>query len=108
MNGPLCVHLRAICVHPRSMDRVSPEHLATWAIACLEKVGVPSAEARLVGESLVQTSAWGVDSHGILRLTHYLRRLTIGSVKPGAKPQVTRTGPVTAQVHGDDGLGIIH
>jgi ureidoglycolate dehydrogenase (NAD+) len=90
------------------LEHVDAKKLAAWAIACLEKVGVPAAEARLVGESLVQTSAWGVDSHGILRLTHYLRRLTIGSVKPGAKPQVTRTGPVTAQVHGDDGLGIIH
>jgi ureidoglycolate dehydrogenase (NAD+) len=82
--------------------------LARWAIACLEKVGVPSEEARLVGESLVQTSVWGVDSHGILRLTHYLRRLTIGSIKAAAVPVVTRTGPVTAMVHGEDGLGIVH
>jgi len=61
-----------------------------------------------VGESLVQTSVWGIDSHGILRLTHYLRRLTIGSVKPAAVPVVMRTGPVTAQIHGEDGLGIVH
>ena len=90
------------------MTRVPREKLAAWAIACLGKAGVPAEEARLVGESLVQTSAWGVDSHGILRLTHYLRRLTIGSVKPAAVPVVMKTGPVTAQVHGEDGLGIVH
>jgi len=90
------------------MQQVPRERLAAWAIACLEKVGVPEEEARLVGESLVQTSVWGIDSHGILRLTHYLRRLTIGSIKPAAVPVVMRTGPVTAQVHGEDGLGIIH
>lgn len=90
------------------MERVSQERLAAWAVACLEKAGVPPPEARLVGESLVLTSVWGVDSHGVLRLTHYLRRLTIGSIKAAAAPVVMRTGPVTAQVHGEDGLGIVH
>ena len=90
------------------MERVSRERLTAWAVACLEKVGVPPPEARLVGDSLVQTSVWGVDSHGVLRLTHYLRRMTIGSISPAAAPVVMRTGPVTAQVHGQDGLGIVH
>ena len=90
------------------MTRVKRERLGAWAIACLEKVGVPPPEARLVGDSLVQTSVWGIDSHGVLRLTHYLRRMTIGSIKAAATPVVMRTGPVTAQVHGEDGLGIIH
>jgi ureidoglycolate dehydrogenase (NAD+) len=90
------------------MHRVSSEQLTRWAVACLEKVGVPAAEAKLVGESLVQTSVWGVDSHGVLRLTHYLKRMTIGSISATAAPVVMRTGPVTAQVHGQDGLGIIH
>jgi len=90
------------------MHRVSPARLEEGAVACLEKVGVPPPEARLVGSSLVQTSTWGIDSHGILRLTHYLRRMTIGSIKPAAAPVVMRTGPVTAQVHGEDGLGIVH
>jgi ureidoglycolate dehydrogenase (NAD+) len=90
------------------MTRVGREELTRWAVACLEKVGVPPPEARLVGESLVQTSVWGVDSHGVLRLTHYLNRMTIGSISPFAAPLVMRTGPVTAQVHGQDGLGIVH
>src|SRR5258708_14059260 len=90
------------------MHRVSRERLTQWAVACLEKVGVPAPEAKVVGESLVQTSVWGIDSHGVLRLTHYLRRMTIGSISPSAAPVVMRTGPVTAQVHGNDGLGIVH
>ncbi|HSW82072.1 MAG TPA: Ldh family oxidoreductase [Usitatibacter sp.] len=90
------------------MQRVRRERLETWAVACLEKVGVPPPEAKLVGSSLVQTSVWGIDSHGVLRLTHYLNRMTIGSISPSAAPVVMRTGPVTAQVHGQDGLGIVH
>src|SRR5579859_859392 len=90
------------------MQRVPRDRLEPWALACLERVGVPHGEASLVASSLAQTSAWGIDSHGILRLTHYLRRLTIGSIKAAAAPVVMRTGPVTAQVHGEDGLGIVH
>src|SRR5919112_4096158 len=90
------------------MQKVAAQRLAAWARACLEKVGVPPPEAQLVADSLVQTSVWGVDSHGVLRLTHYLRRLTIGSIKAAATPVVMRSGPVTAQVHGEDGLGIVH
>jgi ureidoglycolate dehydrogenase (NAD+) len=90
------------------MQRVPRERLKAWAFACLRKVGVPDDEAKLVAESLVQTSVWGIDSHGVLRLTHYLRRLTIGSIKAASTPVVTRTSPVTAQVHGEDGLGIVH
>jgi len=90
------------------MQHVAKERLAAWALACLEKVGVPAPEAKLVSDSLVQTSVWGVDSHGVLRLTHYLRRMTLGSIKAAATPVVVRTGPVTAQVHGEDGLGIVH
>ena len=90
------------------MERVSAAHLAAWARDCLEKVGVPPPEAKLVADSLVQTSVWGIDSHGVLRLTHYLRRMTIGSVKAASTPVVMRSGPVTAQVHGEDGLGIVH
>lgn len=90
------------------MQLVPKQRLEAWATACLEKAGVPPPEAKLVADSLVQTSVWGIDSHGVLRLTHYLRRMTIGSVKAAATPVVMRTGPVTAQVHGEDGLGIVH
>jgi len=90
------------------MERVPPAALSAWARDCLERVGVPAPEAKLVADCLVQTSVWGVDSHGVLRLTHYLRRMTLGSVKAASTPVVMRTGPVTAQVHGEDGLGIVH
>jgi ureidoglycolate dehydrogenase (NAD+) len=90
------------------VKHISKDRLQAWANECLLKVGVPPEEARLVADSLVQTSTWGIDSHGVLRLTHYLRRMTLGSIKAASTPVVMRTGPVTAQVHGEDGLGIVH
>jgi ureidoglycolate dehydrogenase (NAD+) len=88
--------------------RIAHGRLEDWAHACLAASGVPVAEARLVARSLVQTSLWGVDSHGVLRLTHYLRRLQNGTIVAGANSEVRRTGASTAQVDGRDGLGIVH
>lgn len=81
--------------------------LTAWAIACLQSSRVPEVDARCLAESLVQTSLWGIDSHGIARLTHYLNRLAHGSVNPAPQITITRSGTATAQVHGDRGLGIV-
>lgn len=85
----------------------SADALRAWGRACLQGVNVPEADARSVADSLVQTSLWGIDSHGIARLPHYLNRLDAGSIRaqPAIRDEIT--GPCTAQVHGDRGLGIV-
>lgn len=93
-------------VHPDSIP-CPAEPLIAWGTACLRAVGVGEADAASVAESLVQTNLWGIDSHGIARLPHYLNRITHGSIKPAPQIVVTPTGPCTAQVAGDQGLGIV-
>ena len=87
---------------------VHRDRMQAWAIDCLEAVGVPYDDAKTVAGALTQTSLWGVDSHGIARLTHYLSRIEAGSIKPKADVLVKQSGPCTAQMDGDDGLGILH
>ena len=79
--------------------------LEAFTAACLEKLGVGSADARLVAETLVAANLRGVDSHGVVRLPHYATRLRNGTVN--ARPNITarRTGPSTALVEGDAGMG---
>lgn len=81
--------------------------LRGWACACFTAVGMPEADADCVAASLVQTSLWGIDTHGIARLPHYLDRLSRGSLNPRPAIAVTHTGPATAQVAGDRGHGIL-
>ena len=78
--------------------KLAAETLSAWAIECLQRSRVSEADAHCLAESLVQTSLWGIDSHGIARLTHYLNRLAHGSVNPAPQIVVTRSGPATAQV----------
>ncbi|NBS95716.1 MAG: Ldh family oxidoreductase [Betaproteobacteria bacterium] len=87
---------------------LAPALLQQWALASLMASGVPEADAQCVADALVQTSLWGIDSHGILRLTHYLNRIAHGSIDPRAQPTLVRTGPCTAQLDGCHGLGIAH
>jgi ureidoglycolate dehydrogenase (NAD+) len=79
--------------------------LAAFTAACFEKLGLPTADARLIAETLVESNLRGVDSHGVVRLPHYATRLRKGSIK--ARPTITvkRTGPATAMVEGDAGMG---
>jgi ureidoglycolate dehydrogenase (NAD+) len=81
--------------------------VADWAAACLEALDLPAADARQLADSLVQTSLWGIDSHGIARLPHYMERITRGSIKARPAIEVKVTGAATAQLHGDHGHGII-
>lgn len=83
------------------------DSLAAWARRCLERLGMPPEDAGQLADSLVQTSLWGIDSHGIARLPHYMERLTRGSIKARPAIAVKESGPATAQVHGDQGHGIV-
>ena len=93
-------------IHPDSLP-CPADRLTAWGDACLRAVGVPAEAAREVSSSLVQTNLWGIDSHGIARLPHYLNRISQGSIKPAPTITVSETGPCTAQVDGDRGLGIV-
>lgn len=84
---------------------ISPAKLTGFAAACLEKLGLAPGDARLVAESLVQSNLRGVDSHGIVRLPHYATRLRNGTIKPRPDISVRHTGPSTAMVEGDAGMG---
>src|SRR5262245_354325 len=79
--------------------------LADFTAACLEKLGLAPADARLVAETLVASNLRGVDSHGVVRLPHYATRLRNGTVKPQPRISVQRTAPSAAVVEGDRGMG---
>lgn len=81
--------------------------LTEWGTSCLRASGLPVADARQIASSLVQTSLWGVDSHGIARMGHYLSRIQAGSIAVKPKLKLKRTGPCTAQLDGGHGHGIV-
>lgn len=81
--------------------------LSEWAKSCLQSLELSEEHAEFVSQSLVQTSLWGIDSHGIARLPHYLNRISAGSVKAQPEIAIENSGPCSSNVHGDHGLGIV-
>ena len=88
-----------------SETSVASGKLTGFAAACLEKLGLAAADARLVAETLVESNLRGVDSHGVVRLPHHAKRLRNGTVNPRPKISVQRTSASTAVVEGDRGMG---
>ena len=66
---------------------VNAERLRTFATAAFANVGMPSADARLIADSLVQADLWGRQSHGVMRIPWYVARLKSGVVQPVATPR---------------------
>jgi LDH2 family malate/lactate/ureidoglycolate dehydrogenase len=84
---------------------VPRESLEKFTAECLERLGLQSADARLVAQTLIAANLRGVDSHGVVRLPHYATRLRNGSVKARPNMTVKRTAPSAAVVEGDAGMG---
>jgi len=88
-------------------SRVDAVEWERWGNDCLRVQGFTDDDARCLTASLAQTSLWGIDSHGIARLPHYLNRVAHGSILARPDMRVERTGPGTAQLHGGQGQGIV-
>jgi ureidoglycolate dehydrogenase (NAD+) len=86
---------------------VSWNELQELCVNKLIKEQLSSEHAETVAEVLVHANLRGVDSHGVMRMEHYLRRLRAGGINPNPKIQVEHKGPTTAIVDGDDGFGHI-
>ena len=78
-----------------------------WGEACLQALDFCDADASCLASSLAQTSLWGIDSHGIARLPHYLNRIVHGSILARPAIRIEQSGLATAQAHGGRGHGIV-
>jgi len=69
------------------------------------QVNVPDEHAAIVADCLVAANLSGVDSHGVVRLAHYIRRLENDSIKSRPDVSFEQTAPAIGILDGDDGLG---
>jgi len=67
--------------------------------------GVPESDAYVVADCLTTANLSGMDSHGVVRLAHYVARLENGSIAARADTRLTQSSPSTGIMNGGDGLG---
>lgn len=86
---------------------VDHKKILAWGTAMFTQIGVPVSDAATIVGALVKTSLWGIDSHGIARITHYLGRFENSTLNKKPQLAFTKTAAATGQLDGDDGHGIV-
>ncbi len=87
--------------------RLDPSVLEAFVTEVFERCGLAPVHARLVSDSLVQTSLRGIDSHGVLRVPSYVKALRTGLVDATATPVVVIEHGACAVMDAHNGLGAV-
>ena len=88
------------------MDKPVPhEALRNFASNCIQAFGVNTQAADIVADSLVQADLWGHQSHGVMRLFWYAKRLKSGAVNGNTEPLIDGGFGAVATMIGQNGLG---
>ena len=90
---------------PKTTQLVPAAALRAFVQRTLSAVGVPEDEAGIVADCLLTANLSGIDSHGVVRLDHYIQRLQNGTIKIRPPPTFERCAPSLGIMDGDDGLG---
>ncbi|WP_045522655.1 ureidoglycolate dehydrogenase [Neobacillus niacini] len=88
------------------MENIIPyETLKELVIKKLYDANVHHDEAEIVADVLIHANLRGVDSHGVLRVEHYMKRIKEAGLNIRSNPKLEKTSNSTAVYHGDHGFG---
>ncbi|WP_067925162.1 Ldh family oxidoreductase [Alicyclobacillus shizuokensis] len=87
--------------------RIDWLQLQDWCEQILRLIKVPQDRASLIAESLVQANLRGVDSHGVVRVPIYVKRIQKGMVDPRAEIAIESIAPAAARVDGNNTVGVV-
>src|SRR5437016_11142952 len=85
--------------------RIAAPALAAFIKRALEAAGLRSDDASVVADLMVEADLRGSDTHGVIRLPLYLRRLKAGGINARPHIRIVEERPATALVDGDNGMG---
>lgn len=71
----------------------------------LTATGVPTENAELTSKLICAADAWGIGSHGLIRLPYYLNRIVGGGINATAQLVEEKAMTTLKVMNGQDGLG---
>ncbi|MCH7412765.1 Ldh family oxidoreductase [Belliella sp. R4-6] len=89
------------------MNKFTYQDLFSFSKQILLNIGCPEEDASLAAKVLLSADLRGVDSHGVARLSGYVRLWEKGRINPTPNVHVSYETPSTAVVDGDGGLGLV-
>jgi LDH2 family malate/lactate/ureidoglycolate dehydrogenase len=87
--------------------KFSEEILRDFTQSVFKKMGCSEEHATLSADVLLKADLRGIDSHGVARLTGYVRLWEKGRINPKPNIRVVHETATTATVDGDAGLGLV-
>src|SRR2546427_3040748 len=84
-------------VAAETLERITRDIFAGWK--------TPREDATWIATLLVRASLRGHDSHGVIRIPHYVRAIKAGEVNPNPSITIETETPTIAQIDGDKGFG---
>ncbi len=73
----------------------------------LKKIGCSETDADIAAKVLLSADLRGVDSHGVARLSGYVRLWEVKRINTTPSLKIVHESPSTAVVDGDSGLGLV-
>ncbi|MCZ8353256.1 MAG: Ldh family oxidoreductase [Cyclobacteriaceae bacterium] len=89
------------------MNVLSYQKLYQFTLEVFIKIGCSEAHAHLATKVLLSADLRGIDSHGVARLSGYIRLWEAGRINANPNIQIEYETPSTAVVNGDGGLGLV-
>lgn len=83
------------------------ETLKAFALSAFKKIGCSDEHATLATEVLLSADLRGIDSHGLARLSGYIRLWEAKRINATPTIKIIHESPSTAVVDGDGGLGLV-
>lgn len=88
-------------------SKFSYERLFAFCSNIFIKIGCSEADAHTAAKALLSADLRGVDSHGVARLSGYVRLWEIGRVNAQPHMHVLHETPSTATIDADSALGLV-
>jgi len=90
------------------MEKVfSYQHLYEFTYNVFKGIGCADADALIATKTLLSADIRGIDSHGVARLTGYVRLWEAKRINATPDIKIVHETPSTATVDGDAGLGLV-
>ena len=81
------------------------ENLTSFMIALTTKIGLPERDAAIFAASLIDADLKGIQSHGMIRLPIYIRRMECGLVNVASSVELVKNNQAISLLDAKNGLG---
>jgi L-2-hydroxycarboxylate dehydrogenase (NAD+) len=88
-----------------SDNRVPADRLAAFVVRAFSQAGVPAQDAEILAGLMVEADLRGSDTHGVIRLPLYIRRIRAGGINVKPNIRVVSERPSAALIDGDNAMG---